>query len=196
MFPPGDAVVYYSIIREFKPNIVIEVGAGYSTLVASKAALRNGNTRIWVIDPYPPEFLKTEIPGLERLMIQPVQEVPLSVFESLGQNDILFIDSTHICKTGSDVNYIVLDVLPHLCSGVLVHFHDIYLPYEYPEIWVKKEKIFYSEQYLLGAFLMFNEAFEILLSNIYLGREYHEQLQTAFPFSPSVGGGSLWLRRK
>lgn len=195
-FGAGDALVYYSIIREFKPKVVAEVGGGYSTMVATKAALQNGTTRVWCIDPYPPELLRRDIPELERLIVQPVQEVPLSEFEGLSANDILFIDSTHIGKIGSDVNHIVLNILPRLRSGVLVHFHDIFLPWDYPEPWVVEKKLFWNEQYLVLAFLLFNDEFEILLANQYLAREYPEQFRRAFPFSPVVGGGSFWLRRK
>jgi hypothetical protein len=96
-------------------------------MVAVKAALRNGFTIIKCIDPYPSELLLQYIPILE-VIPQPVQQIPFSEFEALEPNDILFVDGTHVCKIGSDVNYIVLEVLPCLKPGVLIHFHDIFLP--------------------------------------------------------------------
>jgi hypothetical protein len=197
-FSAGDAMIYYSMVREFKPKLVLEVGAGYSTLIAIKAALRNEATHVRAIDPYPPKFLRKGLHGLDRLIVKPVQEVSLSEFQHLSSNDILFIDSTHISKIGSDVNYLILNILPYRARGVIVHFHDIFLPWEYPESWVMEKKIFYNEQYILAAFLCFNDAFAILLSNMYLSRieEYRYELQHAFPHVPAVGGGSPWLRRK
>jgi hypothetical protein len=90
----------------------------------------------------------------------------------------------------------VLEVLPRLKPGVLIHFHDIFLPWEYPESWIKEKKLFWNEQYLVLAFLIFNDTFEVLLAHYYLSREYLGHLRRAFPWAPSVGGGSLWLQRR
>jgi hypothetical protein len=116
---------------------------------------------------------------------------------ALDSCDKLFIDSSHTCETGSDVNRIFFDILPRLRAGVWIHFHDIFLPWDYPREWVIDQKIFWNEQYLLMAFLMFNEWFEVALANRYLLREHFEKLQQAFPFLPTWDkGASFWIRRK
>ena len=200
-----DAAVYYSTIRTFQPALVLEIGAGYSTLIAASACVRNGATVLTAIDPYPATVLSAEIPGLTSLAATPVQEIPLATFQALGAGDILFIDSTHVCKIASDVNYLMFSVLPALNKGVLVHLHDIFLPWNYPRSWVMEQNIFWNEQYLLLAFLLFNDQFEIVLANHYLARQHAESLLRAFPFltEPSASSewtkhtpSSMWLRRK
>lgn len=195
MFGAMDAIVYHAMIREFKPKQVLEVGGGYSTMVAAKAAILNGNTKLRVIEPHPIEPLKKGCPGLAQIITEPVQNVHLSEFEALIENDILFIDDSHICKTGSDVNHIILTVLPRLKPGVIIHLHDIFLPWEYAKQWVLNRKTFYTEQYLLYAFLLFNKSFETVLALQYLEKMAREQLKEAFPFSPVIGGGSFYIRR-
>ncbi|RQV98982.1 class I SAM-dependent methyltransferase, partial [bacterium] len=190
-FGAMDAVIYYSMIRHFKPKRVLEVGGGYSSLVALKARRANIETIVDVIEPYPLDFLKSASQGLNRLIKLPVQEVPMIEFECLAANDILFIDSTHISKSGSDVNWIILNILPRLKPGVIIHFHDITLPWDYPREWVQQKRIFYNEQFLLLALLINNPAFEILLSNYLLGAEHSDELQKAFPFLSIWGGGSF-----
>jgi hypothetical protein len=194
-FPPLDAIIYYSIIREFKPRMIIEVGGGDSTMVAVKAALRNGFTRVKCIEPYPREILLQDIPIME-LITKPVQQIPFSEFEALEPNDILFYDGTHVSKCGSDVNYIVLDVLPRLKPGVLIHIHDILLPWDYSKWCIMEMQWFWNEIYLVLAFLLFNDSFEVLIANHYLANEYRSHLRRTFPWAPSVGGGSLWLQRR
>jgi hypothetical protein len=109
---------------------------------------------------------------------------------------VLFIDSSHVSKVGGDVNFLFLEVLPRLRPGVIVHLHDVFLPAEYPRDWVVEKGRFWTEQYLLQAFLTFNDAWEILLANNYLGLEHAEALRTTFPTSPWWGGGSFWMRRR
>ena len=194
-FCPGDAAVYYSMIRHFKPKNVLEVGAGFSTLLACRAALRNGDTAVSCIEPYPLPFLKEELPGLSGLRQEYFQNVPLSEFEGLGVNDILFIDSSHVSKIGSDVNHLFFHVLPRLNPGVIVHVHDIFLPWEVSREWVREKHIFWNEQYLLLAFLLFNTAYEVLLGNQFLAREHDREFSDAFPRVRPAGGGSFWMRR-
>ena len=194
-FGPAEAAVYYGIIREFRPSRILEVGAGYSTLVALRGVERNGSGVVEAVDLYPRPFLR-QLKGLTRLWERPVQEVPLVHFERLGQNDVLFIDSSHVAATGSDVNFLFFQVLPRLRPGVLVHFHDIFLPWEYPEPWVKERRIFYNEQYLLLAFLMFNDAFEVLVASRFLTMTDEDRFRKLFPFLPWIKACSFWLRRK
>ncbi len=123
-----------------------------------------------------------------------VQDVPLSVFECLEANDILFIDSTHVCKTGSDVNYLFFEVLPRLKPGVVVHVHDIFHPFEYPKRWVMEGRA-WNEVYLLRAFLQFNSAFKVLLFANYLSTFHRESLVAALPMCQGNFGGNIWLQR-
>jgi hypothetical protein len=125
-----------------------------------------------------------------------VQQVPLAHFARLKSNDILFIDSSHVCTAGSDVNFLVFEVLPRLEPGVLVHFHDIFLPWDYPEPWIKERRIFYNEQYLLLAFLMFNDAFEVLVASRFLTMTDEDRFRRLFPFLPWIKACSFWLRRR
>ncbi len=194
-FEGTDALAYYAMIRRFRPRTVIEVGAGHSTRLAALAARRNGRTKLHCIEPFPKPFLRG-LPGLSRLIDRPVQEVGLRPFLALRRNDILFIDSSHVSRIGSDVNFLFLEVLPRLRPGVLVHVHDIFLPGDYPRDWVLGEHRFWNEQYLLQAFLTFNRGYEVMLANAWLGRRHQSLLRKVFPKSaPWWGGGSFWLRR-
>ena len=196
-FDGTDALVLYCFVRHFRPQSIVEVGAGYSTRVSAQAALVNGNTQLICIEPYPARELVDGFPGLTRLIQTPAQKVPLDTFESLQAGDILFIDSTHVTKCGSDVNFLFLEVLPLLQPGVVVHVHDIFLPDEFPQNWIKDYHYFWNEQYLLQAFLAFNAQFEVLFSNALMGKKYTADMQKTFPKSqPWWGGSSFWMRRR
>jgi SAM-dependent methyltransferase len=195
MFDGTDALIYYCMIRHHQPRRIVEVGAGYSTSIALKALELNGGGDVISVDPHPSDLLRALSPDLRALIERPVQEVDPDVFEALVADDILFVDSSHVSTIGSDVNHLVFEVLPNLTPGVLVHFHDIFLPFEYPKEWVLEKRRFWSEQYLVRAFLTFNEHFEVILSNAFLGAKHHELLRQTFPMSPWWGGGSFWIRR-
>ncbi|MDE2774928.1 MAG: class I SAM-dependent methyltransferase [Chloroflexota bacterium] len=188
-----DPVAYHCMIRHFKPARIIEVGAGYSTLIAFNAAAQNGATEITAIEPYPGDML-SGIASEIHLVKQIAQRVDIGVFSELQANDILFIDSSHIVKTGSDVCYLVLEALPRLAEGVIVHFHDIFLPFDYPMTWLKQRRVFWNEQYLIHAYLLHNQRARILFANRYMIENHPEALRRAFPDSPTTSGGSLWLR--
>jgi len=195
-FGVHDAPIYYSFIRHKKPQRIIEVGAGNSTRLAVLAAEKNGNTEIVAIDPFVRNLRKIDIPSSVQFIEKPVQMVPLSEFKKLTKDDILFIDSSHIVKQGSDVNFLYLQVLPILKSGVIIHIHDIFLPSVYPKKWLNEKLTFFNEQFLLHAFLLFNKDFEILFSNNFM-RIYHGDLLTLFFDTKSEPrGGSFWMRKK
>jgi hypothetical protein len=194
MFSGTDALVLYCIVRHFKPASIIEVGSGFSTRLLVEAARRNGPTQILCIEPYPDELLRQRVLPVE-LIDRRVQDVPLSVFESLQGGDVLFIDSSHTVRIDGDVNYLFLDVLPQLKPGVVVHLHDVFLPRHPPRDWVVDQMRFWCEQYLLQAFLAFNAAFEVVLANSYLGLRHAPMMRDVFPRSPWWGGGSFWIRR-
>ena len=195
-FSGTDALVLYCMVRHFQPNFILEVGSGFSSRVSAQAALRNGDTKLTCIEPYPDAVLTNGFPGLTSLIPKKVQEVELSYFEELGPGDILFIDSSHVVKIGGDVNYLFLEVVPRLKPGVIVHVHDIFFPMEYRRDWVVDDFRFWSEQYLLQAFLAFNSTYEVLVCNSYLGHNHRAEMQATFPNSPWWGGGSFWMRRK
>jgi len=188
--------VAYCMVRHFQPQLVIEVGSGFSSLVLADAAASNGRAPLICVEPFPRDFLRKGFPGLETLIEKDVQQIDLEFFSQLQSGDILFIDSSHTVKIGSDVNYLFLEVLPRLKPGVIVHVHDIFLPFDYRRHWVLDEFRFWTEQYLLQAFLTCNAQFEVLLANYYLSRYYEEDLQAVFPDLDSWIGGSFWMRRR
>ena len=171
-----------------------------STLLATEAIRKNeteGNPcRFTAIDAHPRPFIKLGIPGLTELLETRVESVPLERFSSLEENDILFIDSSHVVRIGGDVNYLYLEVIPRLKGGVIVHCHDIFLPSEYPKDWVLEQRLFLTEQYLLQAFLAFNSEFEVLMANSFLHVNDPESLRTAFAsYGKDSRPGSFWFRR-
>jgi hypothetical protein len=196
LFDGVDALVAYCMVRHFRPELIIEVGGGFSSLILGDAATKNDHSELICIEPFPREFLRKGFPRLQSLIEKKVQEIDLMFFSQLESGDILFIDSSHTVKIGGDVNYLFLEVLPRLKPGVIVHVHDIFLPFEYRRDWVLDEFRFWTEQYLLQAFLMFNSDFEVLMANSYLNHYHQEDLKAAFPDLPDWGGGSFWMRRK
>ncbi|MGB8508947.1 MAG: class I SAM-dependent methyltransferase [Pyrinomonadaceae bacterium] len=201
-FNSVDAEMLHCMIRHFKPARVFEIGSGNSTYVAANAALMNhaqsGHAcELVAFEPYPNEVLEAGFPGLTRLVRAKIQDVPLSEFELLGENDILFIDSSHVLKIGSDVQYEFLEVLPRLRPGVVVHVHDIFLPAEYPRKWVMEDRRFWTEQYLLQAFLAFNDSFEVLWGGSYMHLRHPDKLEAAFNSYDSRRNwpGSFWMRK-
>jgi hypothetical protein len=149
------------------------------------------------IDPFPREAVRKGFPGLSELRAVKVQEVALEEFEALEENDILFIDSSHVLKIGSDVQYLYLEVIPRLQKGVVVHAHDIFFPREYHREWVMDLKIFWNEAYLLQAFLAFNSVFQVLWSSSFLSHGHPQLLHQSFD-SCKLGEdtcSSLWMQR-
>ncbi len=201
-FKSVDGEVLYCMIRHFKPKRIIEIGSGYSTYLSAQGLLKNKkggtNAELIAIEPYPSDTLKAGFPGLSRLIIDKVQNVSLSEFNKLEKNDILLIDSSHVLKIGSDVQYEYLEILPRLKKGVIVHVHDIFSPSEYPREWVLGDYRFWNEQYLLCAFLSFNSAFEVLWAGSYMHLKHPELLERAFnSYKPETASpASFWMRRK
>jgi hypothetical protein len=206
LFDGTDALVAYCMIRHFQPRLIIEVGSGFSSLIAAEAIAKNKDSALICIEPFPLDFLRQGFLGLHSLIEKKVEDMDLEFFSQLESGDILFIDSSHTVKIGGDVNYLFLEVLPRLKPGVIVHVHDIFLPFDYRRDWVLDEFRFWTEQYLLHAFLMFNAEFEVLMANSYLNHYHHEDIKAAFPNleklnvahpnSVGWGGGSFWMRRK
>jgi Predicted O-methyltransferase len=196
LFDDTDALVAYCVVRHFQQRLILTVGGGFSSLILEDALTKNNTSNLTCIEPFPQDFLRKGFAGLRSLVEKPVQDVDLEFFSQLCSGDILFIDSSHTVKTGGDVNYMFLEVLPRLQPGVIVHVRDIFLPFEYRRDWVMGELRFWTEEYLLQAFLAFNCEFEILIANSYLSHCHEEDLKATFPSLPSWGKGSFWMRRR
>jgi len=201
MYDIGDALVLACTVRHLRPRRIIEVGSGFSS-----AALLDTLDRT-------PELATDCVfvePNTERLdaLLRPadaqrveircsgVQEVPLTVFDRLEANDILFLDTTHVSKTGSDVNYELFEVLPRLKSGVFIHFHDVFAGFEYPHSWIFEQNRSWNEQYILRAFLMYNEAFDVVYMGDLFARRKLGVIDDLCPLIKKNHGGNLWLRKR
>lgn len=198
-FPEVDAEILYCMIRHLKPKRLIEIGSGQSTLLAAQAARANAAEgrpcRITAVEPHPSAVLR-RLPGVELEAVE-LQSVPLSRFEELEENDLVFIDSSHVLRIGGDVQFEFLEILPRLPRGVFVHVHDIFLPNEYPRSWVMKDHRFWNEQYLLQAFLTFNRAFQVEWAAAFMHLRHPDLLRQAFPsYDPArCSPGSFWMQR-
>ncbi len=207
-YGPGDAELYYAMLRRFKPARVIEIGCGNSTQVASLALRKNReehprrNFEYVCVEPYLPDYLRPAPDGVTEVIETGVQATPLELFSRLESGDFLFIDSTHVAALGSDVLFEYLEILPRLKPGVIIHIHDIFLPLEYPERWAREQRFFWNEQYLLQAFLLHNEAYEVILPSHALYALHPDQMTAAIAsLDPArgyqrAGPSSFWMRKK
>jgi hypothetical protein len=206
-FSFGCAVSTHCVIRHYKPQKVIEIGSGMSSLVISQAVevnrVKDGcKGQHIIVDPYPGETVRMHKTMKGDLIQERVERMPTQWFDQLQCNDVLFIDSGHCVRIGGDVNFLFLDVLPRVERGVIVHVHDIGMPFEYSRAYATNESFrqFWTEQYLLQAFLCFNTEFEVLLAMSYLMTDHHEAFRQSFPhYDPAIHrfrSGSLWMRRK
>ncbi len=198
-FESGDAEYWYQIIRAIKPKRIFEVGSGNSTLMAVKAINKNHEEDLSYkcehvcIEPY-------EMPWLEEVGVsvirKKVEEIELAFFSQLQENDILFIDSSHIIRPQGDVLFEYLELLPSLNKGVIVHVHDIFSPKNYPKEWLNDEVKFWNEQYLLEAFLSNNSSWNIIGALNFLHHNHYEELKMAAPFlSPEREPGSFYIQK-
>ena len=199
-FGYGDALALYSMLRYLEPQQIIEVGAGPSSCVILDTSERflDWRPRHTLIEPYALHLLSLfRDDDFDRvcLLDQKVQDIPVSQFRALGANDILFIDSTHVSKLNSDVNYVFFEVFPALQSGVYVHLHDIMYPFEYPLAWAEEGRG-WNEAYLLRAFLAYNDEFEIVLFNDLIWQRFEDVLERDFPLWLRNRGASIWLRKR
>ena len=198
MFPVLDAEFLFGFLCHVQPKRVIEVGSGFSSLVMADVNRRvlGNSIDVTCIEPYPRDFLIAGVDGITRLVTSRLQDVDLAIFDALDSGDELFIDSSHVSKTGSDVNLLFFEILPRLKRGVFVHLHDIFLPDEYPKPWVLDEQRSWCEQYLLHAFLMFNKQWRVMWMAHYMITRYPQAVSAVFPRCPALGaGGSFWMRR-
>ena len=217
-FSYSDAITTYSMMRHFGPRKMIEVGSGYSSalILDTNDQFFDGSIDLTFIEPYP-ERLKSLMfdQDLEKESINVfpniVQEVEIDYFKQLEKDDILFIDSSHVAKIGSDVCFLIFEVLPALQSGVIIHFHDIFNPFEYPIGWVKEGRA-WNEAYVLRAFLQYNSDFEIVFFSSFMEDHHEEWYDENMPlclkyhevrkdpsgkqyFLPLKGQG-IWIRKR
>ena len=201
MFSVGDAILLGTMIQSNRPKKIIEVGSGYSSACMLDSIQNNGlnDCKLICIEPDPirlnailkPSDYET-VTAIER----PVQEIDLTVFADLEANDILFIDSSHVLKTGSDVHYELFHILPVLKPGVFVHFHDIPYPFEYTNDWIFELNRSWNEVYALRAFLMYNSHFEVLFWNSFFAKYHPDHIEATCPLFLTHPGGSIWLKTK
>lgn len=206
-FSYGDGIVAYAFLRHLNPKKIIEVGSGFSSalMLDVNDLYLNREVHFTFIEPYPERLMqllseqdKAEVSIIEEL----VQNIDLNLFESLDAGDILFIDSSHVAKIGSDVLHILFEILPVLKKGVYIHFHDILWPFEYPEHWVKEGRA-WNEAYFLRAFLQNNSDYEVAFFNSYMESNHSEVLNVKMPKAMTISGPgvspsntSIWLRKK
>lgn len=197
MFGFNDGFVLYGMLRLFKPKRIIEIGSGFSSALMLDTCYETGQTTsLTFIDPWSTtifNILKRVDRDDVNYVKELVQDINLDTFRELEENDILFIDSSHSLKTGSDLSFIVFKILPILKPGVLVHIHDIWYPFEYPKDMVFEGRT-YNEAYVIRSFLQFNMSFEILYFSSFL-EQRHTQAFAQLPSYNTSEGKSLWLRR-
>lgn len=193
-----DGIVLYSLLRYLSPQSVVEVGSGFSSalMLDVNEIYLNETIDFTFIEPYPQRLkgLMKSVNEKTSIIESAVQEVPVSLFKKMQPGDFLFIDSSHVVKTGGDLNYILFEIFPVLQPGVYVHFHDIYYPFEYPKEWVYKG-LNWNETYLLQAFLMYNPEVEIILFADYLHKFYPKSFEQ-MPLSYRSTGSGFWLKKK
>jgi hypothetical protein len=202
-FAKGDAEALYSVVRRIKPRRIVEIGSGFSTLIAKKAWERNlfedknSSCQHICVEPYEMQWLDA-VAGINVIRKQ-VEKMDASYFSELEANDILFIDSSHMIRPQSDVLKIYLEILPTLNPGVYIHIHDIFTPYDYLDQWLIQEGKFWNEQYLLEALLSGNKQYEVILALNYLCHMHPAELEDKFPMlrgcSQDVEPRSFWIRK-
>jgi hypothetical protein len=196
----SDALILESMIRYLKPLRIVEAGSGYTSalMLDVNDKFFNGKINLEFIEPYPTrlfELLSEQDKKQVVLRLQGLQSVDLSVFKSLDKNDILFIDSTHVAKTGSDLLYLFFEILPVLQSGVYIHFHDIFNNFEYLPYHFEWKGFGWNENYFLRSFLMYNNQFEVVLFSSLLDSKYKDQIKARMPDYPFFTGGQFWMKK-
>jgi hypothetical protein len=198
-FCTGDSSIYYAMLWAYRPKKIIEIGSGNSSACALDfIETVSPSTNISFIEPFPElliSLLKDEDLNKINIYKSKVQDIDIEIILTLRSGDFLFIDSTHLMKTGSDVCYELFEILPKLKPGVFIHFHDIFWPFEYPVDWIFKDKRSWNEIYGIRAFLMYNNTFQIEFFNDYFVRNFPQLVKQDYPALLNSPGGSLWLRK-
>ena len=187
-----DALAYWALLREHRPSRVVEIGSGFSTLLAAQAVAKNHFGRVTAIDPYPREFVRRSDLGID-LIVQGAEELDPDLLLSLQAGDVAFVDSSHVVRQGGEVNWFFLNVLPRLRPGVLVHVHDIYLPFDYPVELMRQRNVYWTEQYLLQAYLMHNSRSRVLFGSHFAAHAFPDETAQAVSAVDSISGASFWF---
>lgn len=198
-FTDGDAVALYCMLNILKPKHWIEVGSGWTsalTLDVNEYCLNN-TIELTFIEPYA-DLLRMVVKDSDNINLieRGLQEIDLKLFDKLEDGDVLFIDSTHVSKPQSDVNYLFFEILPRLKPGVFIHLHDIFFPFEYPQEWIKRGFVL-NELFVLRSFLQYNDEFEIIYFQNMMEKICRDEMESVWPFEKkSIHGGSFWMRKK
>lgn len=195
----GDAIFLYSFLRKHMPRRIVEVGSGFSSAVILDTVDRFFPERpeISFVEPYPDRLnslLTSEDQKSVRIFESKIQETPTEIFESLQAGDLLFIDSSHVVKCGSDLQYLMFEILPILPAGVYVHFHDVFAGFEYPAEWIQMGH-YWNECYFLRAFLSYNQEWSVYFFNNFAAKIFTDHLRQAMPLCLKNPGGGLYIRR-
>jgi len=191
-YHPGEAEILYAMVRSNRPKQIIEIGCGYTTLIIAEALADakkdypEFTCHYSCVEPYRPDYLSDPPTQVTEFLDAPIQSISPERISQLKPGDILFIDSTHVVCTQSDVVHEILRLLPALNPGVLIHVHDIFLPFDYPEKWLNESRFFWTEQYLLYAYLLSNPNIEVHLS---LHNLYRQNPKSMVP-------SAFWLRTR
>lgn len=197
-FPLADALALLAFMVTRRPRKFVEIGAGFSSCAAIDINQRylNEEVEMTFIEPHPElalDLVGSDSPYRDCFLTKKVQDVPLDIFRALGRNDILFIDSSHVGKTGSDVLDYLFRLLPCLGPNVLVQIHDIFYPFEYPKAWIADQNRSWNEAYLLRAFLHGNTSFRVLYLSDWFYKCRRPMVEARMPLCIAHRGGSLWL---
>jgi hypothetical protein len=197
-FPKLDADILFALLLFIKPKNYIEIGSGFSSLIVAEVNKKYFNNKInfLCIEPFPRQFLINGVDGISELIITKLEDIDVLYFNKLLSGDILFVDSSHVSKIGSDVNFLFFEILPRLNKGVYVHFHDIFLPDEYPKLWAIEQGRNWNEQYLLRAFLQYNNNWRIIWASHFIYKNYYSELVAANNSFKQCDGGSFWIQKK
>jgi hypothetical protein len=198
-FSYSDAIFLYCFLRKHLPRRIVEVGSGFSSAVMLDTidGFFPQRPDVTLIEPFPDRLhrlMRESDRGHLRLIDRKIQEVPLDVFSSLQPGDLLFIDSSHVVKCGSDVHVLLFDVLPRLNPAVFVHFHDVFYPFEYPSEWLLEGR-YWNENYFLRAFLSWNTEWHIRFFNTYVHGVFGDFIRETMPLCVRNPGGSLYIQR-
>lgn len=192
-----EAELLYGLVRSAKPSQIIEIGSGHTTLLIAEAIRAEaGYSPVFeCIEPYRPKYLQNLPPEVTTFNDSPLQSITMDRFREMGKGDILFIDSSHVVNYGSDVVYEICAILPNLSPGVLVHFHDIFLPYEYPTEWIENSKFFWNEQYMISALVQGSQRYKVVFPLHQIYRERRKEMDALFPLlvRPNQRPGAYWL---
>ena len=196
----SDAIFLYSFLRKHLPKRIIEIGSGFSSAVMLDTIERFFSFRpeMTFVEPNPDrlkDLLTIHDADRVKLVEKKIQEVPSELFSTLESGDLLFIDSSHVLKCGSDLQLLMFEILPHLPSGIYVHFHDVFYPFDYPTEWLQEGR-YWNENYFLRAFLSYNCEWSILFFNSYVAFAFSDFINQYMPLCVKNPGGSLYIRRE